>query len=126
LDDIVMIAVLAMVSGAECGVDIALFGRAKKGPLRPLRAGEEGAVAAVSEAAGRDSEPRYILPGLPAARIRRLSRAASAAMSRCWPNRSRGVASQGRTARRSFDGKGGAGPMHLISAFAAEAMSVLG
>jgi len=92
----------------------------------PVRAGEEGAVAAVSAAAGRDFEPQHLLAGPSAARIRRRSRAASAAMPRCWPNGSRGVASQGQTARRSFDGKGGAGPMHLISAFAAEARLVQG
>ena len=57
LDEIVMIALLATLCGAEGCVDMALFGRSKEPLLRQF-----------SEVAGRGSEPRHLLADLPAAR----------------------------------------------------------
>jgi len=90
-----------------------------------LRAVEGAAFAAVSEAAGPDSEPRHLLAGVPAARsggVRGVFGRHVAVLA----DRVEGCRLPRQTARRSFEGRGGAGPMHLISAFAAKATPVLG
>jgi hypothetical protein len=56
LDEVLMIALCAVVCGGETCADMALFGRAKRDFF-----------AGVPELAARDSEPRHIQPHLSAA-----------------------------------------------------------
>ena len=115
LDEIVMLALLAMVSGAETCVDMALFGRSKEALLR-----------------------RFLrLPGgIPShdtfSRVFRLLdpetfEACFARYVAALAERIEGVvAVDGKSARRSFDRQGGQGPLHLISAFACDTRLALG
>ena len=115
LDEIMMIALVAMLCGAESCVDMALFGRSKEPLLR-----------------------RFLrLPGgIPShdtfSRIFRLLDPATfeacfGRYLRALSERVEGVvAIDGKTARRSFDRQNGRAPLHLISAWACEARLVLG
>jgi predicted transposase YbfD/YdcC len=115
LDEIMMIALVAMLCGAESCVDMALFGRSKEPLLR-----------------------RFLrLPGgIPShdtfSRIFRLLDPATfeacfGRYLRALSERVEGVvAIDGKTARRSFDRQNGRAPLHLISAWACELRLVLG
>jgi predicted transposase YbfD/YdcC len=115
LDEIVMVALLAMVSGAETCVDMALFGRSKEALLR-----------------------RFLrLPGgIPShdtfSRVFRLLdpdlfEACFARYVAALAERVQGVvAVDGKTMRRSFDRQSGQGPLHMISAFACDTRLALG
>lgn len=115
LDEIVMIALLATLCGAESCVDMALFGRAKEPLLRRFLRLPGGIPS-------HDTFSRL---------FRRLD---PAAFETCFTryvavlaDRVQGVvAFDGKTARRSFDRRKGRAPMHLISAFACETRLVLG
>jgi len=115
LDEIVMIALLAMVSGAETCVDMALFGRAKESLLRRFLRLPGGIPS-------HDTFSRVFRLLDPAAFEACFVRYAAALAERVEGV----VAFDGKTARRSFDRQRGAGPMHLISAFAADTRLVLG
>ncbi len=115
LDEIVMIALLAMVSGAESCVDMALFGRSKEAFLRRFLRLPGGIPS-------HDTFSRVFRLLDPAAFEACFGRYVAALAERVEGV----VAFDGKTARRSFDRQQGAGPMHLISAFAAEARLVLG
>jgi len=120
LDEIVMLALLATVSGAETGVDMALFGRAKEPLLRRF----------LRLPGGLPSHDRFSrvfrLPD-PAACEACLARYVTALAERiAGSGAGRVVAVDGKSARRSFDRQAGHGPLHLISAFAGDTRLALG
>lgn len=115
LDEIVMIALLATLCGAEGCVDMALFGRSKEPLLRQFLRLPGGIPS-------HDTFSRVFRRldplGFEACFTRYL-----AALS----ERVQGVvALDGKTARRSFDRQQGRAPLHLISAWACETRLVLG
>jgi predicted transposase YbfD/YdcC len=115
LDEIVMIALLATLCGAETCVDMALFGRSKEPLLRRF----------LELPGGIPSHDTF-------SRIFRLLD--PVAFEACFvrylgalAERAQGVvAIDGKTARRSFDRQKGRGPLHLVSAWACEQRLVLG
>ena len=115
LDEIVMIALLATLCGAEGCVDMALFGRSKEPLLRQFLKLPGGIPSHDTfSRVFRRLDPR----GFEACFGRYL-----AALS----ERVQGVvAVDGKTARRSFDRQQGRAPLHLISAWACETRLVLG
>jgi predicted transposase YbfD/YdcC len=115
LDEIVMIALVATLCGAESCVDMALFGRAKEALLRRFLRLPGGIPS-------HDTFSRLFRLLDPLAFEACFARYVAALAERV-----RGVvAIDGKTARRSFDRRNGQGPMHLISAWACEARLVLG
>jgi predicted transposase YbfD/YdcC len=115
LDEIVMIAVLATLCGAEGCVDMALFGRSKEPLLRQF----------LNLPGGIPSHDTF-------SRVFRLLdplgfEACFARYLAALSERIQGVvAVDGKTARRSFDRQKGRAPLHLISAWACETRLVLG
>jgi predicted transposase YbfD/YdcC len=115
LDEIMMIALAAMLCGAESCVDMALFGRSKEPLLRRF----------LKLPGGVPSHDTF-------SRIFRLLD--PAAFETCFVRYRRAlcarvegvVAIDGKTARRSFDRQNGRSPLHLISAWACEQRLVLG
>jgi predicted transposase YbfD/YdcC len=135
LDEILMIALVATLCGAETCVDMALLGRSKEALLhRFLRL--PGGVPSHRSAAADRSDPEGAAAGRPRrdtfSRIFRLLdpvafEACFARYVAALAERVEGVvALDGKTARRSLDRRGGRGPLHLISAWACEARLVLG
>jgi predicted transposase YbfD/YdcC len=115
LDEILMIALVATLCGAETCVDMALFGRSKEALLhRFLRL--PGGVPS------HDTFSRIFRLLDPVAFEACFARYVAALAERVEGV----VALDGKTARRSFDRRGGRGPLHLISAWACEARLVLG
>ena len=115
LDEIVMVALLAMVSGAESCVDMALFGRSKEALLRRFLRLPGGILS-------HDTFSRVFRLLDPAAFEACFARYVAALTERIEGV----VAVDGKTARRSFDRQDGQGPLHLISAFACDARLALG
>jgi len=115
LDEIVMIALLAILCGAETCVDMALFGRSKEPLLRRF----------LELPGGIPSHDTF-------SRVFRLLD--PAAFETCFvryvavlSERVQGVvAVDGKSARRSFDRQKGRAPLHLVSAWACEQRLVLG
>ncbi len=115
LDEIVMVALLAMVSGAETCVDMALFGRSKEALLRRfLRL--PGCIPS------HDTFSRVFRLLDPAVFETCFARYVAALAERIEGV----VAVDGKTARRSSDRQSGQGPLHLISAFACDTRLALG
>jgi predicted transposase YbfD/YdcC len=115
LDEIMMIALVAMLCGAESCVDMALFGRSKEALLRRFLRLPGGVPS-------HDTFSRIFRlldPGAFEACFGRYLRALSERVEGV-------VAIDGKTARRSFDRQNGRAPLHLISAWACEARLVLG
>jgi predicted transposase YbfD/YdcC len=120
LDEIVMVALLAMVSGAETCVDMALFGRSKEALLRRFLRLPGGIPS-------HDTFSRVFRLLDPAAFEACFARYVAALAERIACTRRGGVvAVDGKTARRSFDRQAGQGPLHLISAFACDTRLALG
>ena len=115
LDEIVMVALLAMVSGAETCVDMALFGRSKEALLRRFLRLPGGIPS-------HDTFSRVFRLLDPAAFETCFGRYVAALAGRIEGV----VAVDGKTARRSFDRQQGQGPLHLISAFACDTRLALG
>jgi len=115
LDEIVMLALLAMVSGAETCVDMALFGRSKEALLRRFLRLPGGIPS-------HDTFSRVLRLLDPAAFEVCFGRYVAALAERIEGV----VAVDGKTSRRSFDRQSGQGPLHLISAFACDARLALG
>ena len=109
LDEIVMLALLAMVSGAETCVDMALFGRSKEALLRRFLRLPGGIPS-------HDTFSRVFRLLDPVAFEACFARYVAALAERIQGV----IAVDGKTARRSFDRRGGQGPLHLISAFACD------
>jgi predicted transposase YbfD/YdcC len=115
LDEIVMIALAAMLCGAETCVDMALFGRAKEPLLRRFLRLPGGVPS-------HDTFSRIFRLLDPAAFEACFGRHLAALSERVAGV----VAIDGKTARRSFDRQNGRAPLHLISAWACETRMVLG
>ncbi len=115
LDEIVMLALLALVSGAETCVDMALFGRSKEALLRRFLRLPGGIPS-------HDTFSRVFRLLDPAAFEACFARYVAALAGRVEGV----VAVDGKTARRSFDRQSGQGPLHLISAFAGDTRLALG
>jgi predicted transposase YbfD/YdcC len=115
LDEIMMIALVAMLCGAESCVDMALFGRSKEPLLRRFLRLPGGVPS-------HDTFSRI---------FRRLD---PDAFETCFARYLSVLAEQvagvvaidGKTARRSFDRQSGRPPLHLVSAWACEQRLVLG
>jgi predicted transposase YbfD/YdcC len=115
LDEIVMVALLAMISGAETCVDMALFGRSKEALLRRFLRLPGGIPS-------HDTFSRVFRLLDPAAFEVCFGRYVAALAERVQGV----IAVDGKTARRSFDRQSGQGPLHLISAFACDTRLALG
>ena len=115
LDEIVMIALLAMLCGAEGCVDMALFGRSKEPLLRRFLELPGGIPS-------HDTFSRIFRLLDPVAFEACFARYLAALSERVQGV----VAIDGKTARRSFDRQKGRAPLHLISAWACETRLVLG
>jgi predicted transposase YbfD/YdcC len=120
LDEIVMLALLAMVSGAETCVDMALFGRSKEALLRRFLRLPGGIPS-------HDTFSRVFRLLDPAAFEACFARYVAALAGRIACADEGGVvAVDGKTMRRSFDRRKGQGPLHMISAFACATRLALG
>jgi hypothetical protein len=115
LDEIVMLALLALVSGAETCVDMALFGRSTEALLRRFLRLPGGILS-------HDTFSRVFRLLEPAAFEVCFARYVAALAERIQGV----VAVDGKTARRSFDRQKGRGPLHMISAFACDTRLALG
>jgi predicted transposase YbfD/YdcC len=115
LDEIVMIALLATLCGAETCVDMALFGRSKEPLLRRFLQLPGGVPS-------HDTFSRVFRRLDPVAFEGCFARYLAALGERVQGV----VAIDGKTARRSFDRQKGRAPLHLISAWACEQRLVLG
>jgi hypothetical protein len=115
LDEIVMLALLALVSGAETCVDMALFGHSKEALLRRFLRLPGGILS-------HDTFSRVFRLLEPAAFEVCFARYVAALAERIQGV----VAVDGKTARRSFDRQKGRGPLHMISAFACDTRLALG
>jgi predicted transposase YbfD/YdcC len=115
LDEIVMIALLAILCGAETCVDMALFGRSKEPLLRRFLRLPGGVPS-------HDTFSRVFRLLDPAAFEACFARYLAALSARVQGV----VAIDGKTVRRSFDRQKGQAPLHLVSAWACEQRLVLG
>jgi predicted transposase YbfD/YdcC len=115
LDEIMMIALVAMLCGAASCVDMALFGRSKEPLLRRFLRLPGGVPS-------HDTFSRIFRRLDPAAFEACFTRYLSALADRVEGV----VAIDGKTARRSFDRQNRRPPLHLISAWACEQRLVLG
>ena len=115
LDEVLLLSLLAVLAGAETFTDIARFGEAKLDLLRRFRPYESG-----TPPHDRLGE---IFAALDAERFQQCFVA--------WVAGYVGVSAEviaidGKTSRRSYQKKGGAEPIHIVSAFAARQRLVLG
>jgi len=118
--EIVLIALAATVCGAESCVDMALFGRAKESLLRRFLRLPGGVPS-------HDTFSRLFRLLDPVAFETCFTRFVAAFASRIEGGEvDHVVAIDGKTVRRSFDRRGGAAPLHLISAWGVEQRLVLG
>jgi hypothetical protein len=115
LDEIIMIALLATLCGAETCVDMALFGRSKEPLLRRFLRLPGGVPS-------HDTFSRVFRLLDPVAFEACFSRYLAALSARVQGV----VAIDGKTVRRSFDRQNGRAPLHLVSAWAWEQRLVLG
>jgi predicted transposase YbfD/YdcC len=115
LDEIIMIALLATLCGAETCVDMALFGRSKEPLLRRLLRLPGGVPS-------HDTFSRVFRLLDPVAFEACFARYLAALSARVQGV----VAIDGKTARRSFDRQNGRAPLHLIRPWACEQRLVLG
>jgi len=115
LDEVLLLCLLAVLSGAETFVDIARFGEKKIALLRRFRP-------------FRDGTPSHdhlgdIFATLDAVQFQRCFMAWVAALTATPADV---IAIDGKTLRRSYQKKGAKAPIHMVSAFAARQHLVLG
>ena len=116
LDEVLLLALLAVLAGAETFTDIARFGEKKLPLLRRFRPFHDG-----TPPHDRIGE---IFAALDAEQFQRCFVAWVASVTR---HSARGViAIDGKTVRRSGGKKDGKAPIHMVSAFAARQRLVLG
>jgi predicted transposase YbfD/YdcC len=115
--EVLLIALLATLCGAEGCVDMALFGRAKAPLLRRFLRLEGGIPS-------HDTFSRIFRLLDPDAFEASFGRFVAAFAQEAGAGEV--VAVDGKTARRSFDRQGGRRPLHLVSAWAVEQRLVLG
>jgi predicted transposase YbfD/YdcC len=114
--DIVTIALLAVVSGADSWVDIAVYGRSKEGWLRTFLALPNGIPS-------HDTFGRVFALLDPAAFEQRFLQWVRQVVC---PAAEPVIAVDGKTVRRSHDRSRGKGPLHLLNAWATESGVALG
>jgi predicted transposase YbfD/YdcC len=120
--EVLLIALAAMLCGAEGCVDMALFGRAKAPLLRRFLRLEGGIPS-------HDTFSRIFRLLDPDAFEASFGRFVAAFAKHTGAEQAQTgaiVAVDGKTARRSFDRQGGRRPLHLVSAWAVEQRLVLG
>lgn len=115
LDEVLLLCLLAVLAGAETITDIARFGDKKLAFMRRFRP-------------FRDGTPSHdhlgdILASLDAEAFQRCFVAWVATLTGVDPDI---IAIDGKTSRRSYQNKGAAAPIHMVSAFAARQRLVLG
>jgi DDE_Tnp_1-associated/Transposase DDE domain len=115
--DILVIAVCAVIGGADSFEDIALYGRCKEGWLRQFLALPNGIPS-------HDTFRRVLMLVDPDA-FERCFLGWVRAVFRPDEGAPRQVAIDGKALRRSFDRKRGRSPLHLVSAYATERGLVL-
>ena len=115
LDEILLVCLLAVLAGAETIVDIARFGETKRALLRRFRPFEDGTPS--------HDHLGDILASLDAEAFQRCFVAWVASLTGVAADV---IAIDGKTLRRSYQKKGGAAPIHMVSAFAARQRLVLG
>jgi predicted transposase YbfD/YdcC len=120
LDEVLLLALLAVLAGAESFVEIARFGGKKLALLRRFRP-------------FRDGTPSHdhlgdIFASLDAEAFQRCFVGWVVSLTRMPPDAIAGevIAIDGKTARRSGHKTGGKAPIHMVSAFAARQRLVLG
>ena len=113
--ELVLVALAAVLAGAETCVDMAEFGRAKEPLLRRFLTLPGGIPS-------HDTFSRLFRLLDPAAFEACFGRFVAAFAARIGQV----VAIDGKTARRSFDRRAGGGPLHMISAWSCEQRLVLG
>jgi predicted transposase YbfD/YdcC len=115
LDEMLLLALIAVLAGAEGFTDIALFGRKKLAFLRRFRPFEEGTPS--------HDQLGTLFASLDAGHFQRCFVAWVAALTGAPVE---AIAIDGKTRRRSYQKKGGKDPIHMVSAFAARQRMVLG
>ncbi len=115
LDEVLLLCLLAVLAGAECFTEIALFGTKKLALLRRFRPFRDGTPA--------HDHLGDILATLDAEQFQSCFAAWVAAVAGVPAGV---VAVDGKTARRSGQKKGAKGAIHMVSAFAARQRLVLG
>ena len=115
LEEILLLCLLAVLAGAECFTDIALFGRKKLDLLRRFRPFTDG-----TPAHGHLGD---ILAVLDHEQFQRCFVAWVAALTGIPEGV---IAIDGKTVRRSGQKRKGQAPIHMVSAFAARQRLVLG
>ena len=115
LDEVLLLFLLAVIAGADCIVEIARFGQKKRGLLRRFRPFLDGTPS--------HDQLGDILASLDAQAFQRCFVAWVASLTGAEPDV---IAIDGKALRRSSHKKGGSGPIHMVSAFAARQRLVLG
>ena len=115
LDEILLLSLLAVLAGAECFTDIALFGQKKLDLLRRFRPFEHGTPS--------HDHLGDIFATLDAEAFRRCFVAWVTELTNAAAEV---IAIDGKTSRRSGSKKNAKGPIHMVSAFAARQRLVLG
>lgn len=109
LDEVLLLALLAVLAGAETFVDVARFGTKKLGILRRFRPFRHGTPA--------HDHLGDIFAVLDAEAFQRCFAAWVASLTGIPAGV---IAIDGKTSRRSYQSKGAKAPIHMVSAFAAE------
>jgi predicted transposase YbfD/YdcC len=115
LDEVLLLCLLAVLAGAETITDIARFGDKKLALLRRFRPFGDGTPS--------HDHLGDILASLDAEAFQRCFVAWVAGLTGVDPDI---IAIDGKTSRRSYQKKGAAAPIHMVSAFAARQRLVLG
>ena len=115
LDEVLLLALVAVLAGAEGFTDIALFGRKKLAFLRRFRPFEAGTPS--------HDQIGALFASLDPGHFQRCFVAWVAALTGAPVE---AIAIDGKTRRRTYQKKGGENPIHMVSAFAARQRLVLG
>ena len=115
LDEMLLLALIAVLAGAEGFTDIALFGREKLAFLRRFRPFKEGTPS--------HDQLGTLFASLDAEHFQCCFVAWMAALTGAPVE---AIAIDGKTRRRSYQKKGAKDPIHMVSAFAARQRLVLG
>lgn len=115
LDEVLLLFLLAVIAGADCIVEIARFGQKKRDLLRRFRPFVDGTPS--------HDQLGDIVASLDPQAFQRCFVAWVASLTGAEPDV---IAIDGKALRRSSHRRGGSGPIHMVSAFAARQRLVLG